>query len=484
MVNTLSPKEIYERMKELRNLRKLHTGARERVALLEKLVKEQAEQIILLGKQNHVQEHLIETLTLRVEELERMLFGRRKKKEREEEKESDAKPSDRKPRSPHSYHRPVPLDSEVTGAQEYPIQQCPDCGSPLHKKRTKVFYVEDIILATAEKPLKEVIRHIVEQGYCSSCKKWRSAVPLPTARVILGPRVRLYLTTLAILIRCSFEQIRTLLNIQYGYSISDGEIAYILRNEALLLRPEYEALKERIRGQIGNHYDETSWPVQDAGETRFAWVMTGTETPEAVFLVGRSRGKGNALELKGDSTAVGISDDYGGYRTLFDVRQLCWAHPKRKFRDLAQSQTLSEEKRQSCISVSERFSTLYRNLRTILGTPFDQSGRQEAVTLFKRQLTKLAIPHGADPQKLLTLKESLNKNIPSYLTCLTVPGIPPDNNKAERALRHLVLKRKISFGSRTERGAETTGILASVLLSLWWKQPRNFFADYGALRGV
>ena len=60
-------------------------------------------------------------------------------------------------------------------------------------------------------------------------------------------------------------------------------------------------------------------------------------------------------------------------------------------------------------------------------------------------------------------------------------GIPIDNNKAERALRHLVIKRKISFGSKTQRGAETTSILASVILSLKWNNPENWFKTYLAL---
>ena len=40
-------------------------------------------------------------------------------------------------------------------------------------------------------------------------------------------------------------------------SISDGEIAYILRQEARKLRPEYEAMKERLRNLAVVHFDET-----------------------------------------------------------------------------------------------------------------------------------------------------------------------------------------------------------------------------------
>jgi hypothetical protein len=64
---------------------------------------------------------------------------------------------------------------------------------------------------------------------------------------------------------------------------------------------------------------------------------------------------------------------------------------------------------------------------------------------------------------------------------MEIEGIPMDNNKAERGLRPLVIKRKISFGSKTGKGAENLGILFSVLMSLWWKQPPNFFSAYADL---
>lgn len=53
-----------------------------------------------------------------------------------------------------------------------------------------------------------------------------------------------------------------------------------------------------------------------------------------------------------------------------------------------------------------------------------------------------------------------------------------DNNKAERGLRHIVLKRKASCGSKTQKGADTMSILCSTLLSCWWSKPENFFTAY------
>jgi hypothetical protein len=59
------------------------------------------------------------------------------------------------------------------------------------------------------------------------------------------------------------------------------------------------------------------------------------------------------------------------------------------------------------------------------------------------------------------------------------PEIDSTNNRAERGLRHAVVIRKISNGSRSKDGAETTANLLSVLQTakLQSNNPINFMAD-------
>jgi hypothetical protein len=48
-------------------------------------------------------------------------------------------------------------------------------------------------------------------------------------------------------------------------------------------------------------------------------------------------------------------------------------------------------------------------------------------------------------------------------TFLRHPGVPPTNNHAEQSLRHLVIFRKICFGTRSESGLKTHSILPSLV---------------------
>ena len=486
MALNLTEEEINKRLVRLRNLEYLHAAQLKRN---EKLLKENRnlrERVSALEARDREKDSIISELKLQIEELRRMVFGRKHKKQQpDEDGDTPAKPQPKTSRTSDSYHRPVPKEEEVTGTERHGIDACTDCNTPLEKLGTHTFYEEDIVLPdTATNPLKTSIKHEVERGWCRTCRGWRSAIKLPPATVVLGKNVKLYICYLSILIRLSFEQIRHLLETTYHFSVSNGEIAYILAKEAQALKPEYEALKERIRVQRGVHYDETGHPVQREEQGAYAWVMAGTETDEVVFDCGRSRGKGVAEELKGDADHVGITDDYGAYRTLFTEHQLCFAHPHRKLRDLVDTDTLTEAEQLHCRAVFEVWSALYADLRSVLATPFDKDTWATHRSVLMERFDSVASVHPADPAKLARIKAALRRGREAYFTCLLHEGIPADNNKAERALRHLVLKRRISFGSRTQKGAETFSILASVLLSLWRTRRTNFFQELLVLRGL
>jgi hypothetical protein len=294
---------------------------------------------------------------------------------------------------------------------------------------------------------------------------------------VLGDNIKKYVCILSIASRLSHSQIQEHLKDVFDLSVSIGEIGNILREEADNLRPEYEYLKHSVTSGIATHYDETGWKVQKEEDGKYGWVATSTENFDTIFLLGKNRGKGNIEDL--GVAHIGITDDYGAYKNAFEEHQLCWAHPQRKLRDLVESDEIEEEKKESCKQTYEQFSNLYYKIRKRIGSdisPYLQ-------TKFQNLFTQISESHSLDPTPLERIKTSLRKNTKHYFTFLKHRNIPIDNNKAERALRHLVIKRKISFGSKTQRGAETTSILASVILSLKWNNPGNWFKTYHGLHG-
>lgn len=464
MGTPLSKEEIVKRLSDLRNITRLHAEARERVEKLEHENKKLKEKVKALEEENNVLKSRIESLSFQFEQIKNKLFGKKSKVNLMIQKK------EKKSRDIFSYQRPIP--TTVTEIKPHPVHTCIHCHRTLQKKWVKVFFEEDLPLPVQ----KIVIKHEVEVGYCASCKRQSSEMPIPSKKTILGKNVNKYVCVLSIAHRLSHTQIQGHLKDVFNLRVSIGEIGNILQTEADNLRPEYQALKESVINQTGTHYDETGWKVHKEEQGKYAWVATGTENNDTVFSLGRSRGKGNITDI--GTGKVGISDDYGAYRNAFADHQLCWAHPQRKLRDLAESGEIKEERKENCKNTYFRFSKLYKNVGQSLGNESPPYFKKKFQALFER----ITESHSLDPTPLSKIKESLRKNKEKYFTFLKYPNIPLDNNKAERALRHLVIKRKISFGSKTQRGAETTGILASVIMSLKWNNPDSWFKQYLSLK--
>lgn len=459
----LPQEEVKKRLIRLHNLEYLHKQQRFKIWHLRDENRELKKEVATLKLMASEQQKTINDLKLQVEELQVMVFGRKKKKDINDD--DIIPPKEKTPRTSDSYKRPEPADAEVTEIKPHPLHQC-RCGTVMTKKHTVIFYEEDIPI-----PATKIVRkHVVEKAYCETCRNWQTAIPLPNHKVVIGRNAQKYICYLNVMCRLSFSQTQNILKDTYHLNISQGEIAKILEREGNHLRPFYEQLKANIRGEPGVHLDETGWKLLMGGDTSYSWVMSGTESKESVFLVGESRGKGNADNLLGDDfRGFVVSDDYGAYRKLKN-HQLCWAHLIRKFRDLATSGELEENQRKRC---KEQYATL-----CLIYDDLKENRVQERYSKFAERLASLSTITLHDPRKLIRIKTTLKRNIPNYLTCLSDPRIPLTNNQAERSLRHLVLKRKISFGSLTKGTAENLAVLLSVLLSLKQRYQSNFFGEY------
>lgn len=473
MKQRLSQEEIRQRLIRLRNLEYLHEKQRFKIWNLRDENRELKKEIKLLKETVATQQKTINDLKMQMEELRNIVF-RKRKKPRDKDNNNKGEDSgenpfqeDKIPRTPDSYKRKVPAENQITEIKRHLFDTCP-CGTKTTLKQILTFYEEDIPIPSE----KIVIKHIVELSYCPDCKKWHKAIDLPKSKVILGKNIQKYVCYLSVMCRLSFSQIQNVLFDTWQIKLSQGEISKFLDREATHLKPSYEQLKKSIQQELSAHLDETGWRLQEEKENSFSWIMTGGESKESVFLIGESRGKGNIEKLIGkDYNGIVVTDDYGAYKK-FENHQLCWAHLIRKFRDLANSQELSEVQITHCKNEYHKLCLIYsavKNNRTI-----------EKYFEFEKQLNDFSKIKRKDKEilKTIRLKTTLRKNVPKYLTCLKNPNIAMTNNQAERSLRHLVLKRKISFGSFAKRTANNLAVLLSIMASFKQRYQSNFFTEY------
>lgn len=469
----LSPEEVNRRMIQWRNDRLLEPRRKRRMEELE-------QRCARLERENAAKDVIIEKLLLRVEQLETIVFGRAKQPDDHEDgppAPSGSGTPEKQPRSAASFRRATPKPEEITDHAHHPLNACPDCGHALHRRETVTRFIEDIPL-----PKKIVTEQTIERGFCPRCKKIQSAIPIPPQHCALGPNVRLYVLFAVTVLGQTFEKIKAHLHGLHRLMLSDGELAAIIQEGHRRLLPAKKKIEAKIREAPAAHYDETVYPVQNGEQGDYAWAKTSSEGPETVFLLGRTRGKGNAKELRGPpSDQAGVTDDYAGYDGLFKNHGLCWAHPLRKFRDLARSSALTQKHHARCLSFYGRFHALERAVALTLAAPLSPEERTIAARKFGKRIDALMAPDPLDLPTLATLKNTFRGNREKYLLCIRMPGVPMTNNKAERSVRHLVIKRLLSFGSRSQKGAQAMETILSVCLTLWWSKPEDYFGELRSL---
>lgn len=496
MAKALTADEINHRLTRLRNFENnLYPAARARIDKLETRVKIlEAEKAKWLEEKVEMQA-LIQKLLLQVEALNTKVFGKKRSKGGSSDDSNTTSSPDephapKQSRSASSYRRTVPSDDEVTSTMQHPLDiadSSPHAGHILSKQKTINYFEEDVILPS-EISLKTVVKHQVAAAYCEDCGTWLYGADIPKQQVVLGESLPKLVSFLSVVARFSYQQITEHVNLFYHIKLSDGLIGDMLESQAVKLRPAYEGLIESILKQSGVHFDESTWKILIEKVGNYVWVMTGTDNRDAAFFFGQSRGKGVLDKMLAPLKAsgrkiIGISDDYRVYRVVeqFLAHALCWAHPNRKLRDLSESKTLPSLTKSHCVKVYKQFNILYRQVNELWVADVSDEQRNKRRKVLEARFTTIAKPHSKDPPELATYKDSLRTNKAAYFVCLQYPNIPPDNNKAERSLRHLVIKRKACFGSKTQKGADVLSVLYSVLLSLHWRNPSDYFSEYDKL---
>ena len=93
--------------------------------------------------------------------------------------------------------------------------------------------------------------------------------------------------------------------------------------------------------------------------------------------------------------------------------------------------------------------------------------RQRVQQQLERKLLAQCRLYAQDPAAAQgNLCRRIERHIKELFVFVAASGVPSDNNAAERSLRPLVVSRKISGGTRSDRGTDTKMTLAS-LFGTW-----------------
>ncbi|MBV9940601.1 MAG: IS66 family transposase [Solirubrobacterales bacterium] len=305
----------------------------------------------------------------------------------------------------------------------------------------------------AELPPISVIwtEHRTHQLRCRQCRARTSAqLPPQIGASAFGPRLQAAVVTLTAGYRISRRGISELVRDLFGARLSTGASDAICQRASDALAGPHLHLQDWVLDQAAVHVDETGWRTR--GEGRALWTAA---TPGGVFLQIAehcSREQFNAL-IGTSYPGIVISDRWNGYSHLDPHRrQACWSHIKRDFRRHADG--LGEQKIFGEAG-SELTRWVFAAWRAYQHEHHDRERLKADVAPIQTELR--ALLEEASPKNRRTrwhrqFANNLLKIWPALWTFVTVDGIEPTNNPAERALRTPVIHRKLSLGSQSHNG--------------------------------
>jgi transposase len=403
--------------------------------------------------------------------------------QRKPEPPSFVKPSRPQPTEPKgprkkraAEHNTSRKRSQPTRTERHALEHCPDCSYRLSGE--SIDYTREVIELPPPQPV-EVIEHQVIKRWCPHCETWHSPKLDLRGQVLgqgrIGVRVASLVSYLRTMLRLPFRMIQSHLATLHNLQLSVGELVELTHDVRQQLQPQADQLKAAVQRSTVTHGDETSW--RENGQNGYAWAFV-TAGPAAVryFEYDRRRSHLVAQRILGaDFRGWLVTDFYAAYNLIPGPHQRCWVHLLRDLHDLKQEQTANPQVVQWVTDVRK----LYDDAHTWLvahPAPTLAERRTEYADLFTRacrlgEQYALTYDHPC-----CTLAKRLLRHQDELFQFVLVPGLPADNNLAERSIRPLVIMRKISGGSRSGKGTKTRLTLAS-LLHTWAARNLNPFIE-------
>jgi transposase len=463
------------------------------VTELKALLRDQHAELLFKDEELRSFKTEIQTLKLQILKLRRMQFGQKSEKRArqieqlellvEELEETDAQTAyaaidEQKPARSAAVKKPrrvfpenLPRETRTISPRE---QECPGCGGALK------FLGEDVCETLELEPIRfKVIRTVRPKMACACCDTivQARAQSRPIERGLAGPAL------LARVLVGKYADHQPLYRqaeafAREGVDLDRSLLADWVGSASALLAPLTEALRAHVFAAEVVHGDDTPIPVLAPGrgktKTGRFWTYVRDERPAAgeaapaVWFAYTPDRQGMHPQRHLDGFAgVLQADGYAGFSKIYakgEVKEAsCWAHARRNFFDLYESQ-------QSPIAAEalERIGALYAVESDIRRRPADQrravrcERSRPLLDAMKNWFTRTLerISQKSETAKAiryaLTRWEALNRYCDDG-------RIEIDNNAAERALRCVALGRKNYLFAGSDAGGERAAEIYSLI---------------------
>lgn len=428
------------------------------IAILEDEAKKYKQEIASLQKQN-------DELNAQLKVLHGRQF-KKKKKDKEEDKKETVKPVKKRgaPVGHPGWFRKIPEIIDETIDVDMP-EICPYCKSDriMPIDETVDHIQEDILLI----PKTVVTRYVHKQGICEKCKKKivkRGENELINSHI--GPIAKTMAVFLRYRLGLPYRKIQLLFKEMFNLDFVPASALGFDKRAASKGKSIYEDLKAKIKMSDCIHADETFW--REDGKNAYVWFAGNEDL--SLFHIDPSRSGQVARDIIGETFGGKlITDAYAAYDTIkCYARQTCLAHIIRTAKDVlvelkllkGDSRNLKAEK--FCEKIIPFFSEACKEQHNFDRNKSQRSQVKDNLVKKLNSICRTKTEYRKSENLRLRL---IGKGKDQLFTFITHPDTPPTNNHAEQCLRHIVILRKICFGTRSAMGSLTHSILSSLIFT-------------------
>ena len=246
-----------------------------------------------------------------------------------------------------------------------------------------------------------------------------------------------------------------------GIPISQGSLAKMQRYFPESLQPIYQQWLSYVQQPGVRCVDETTYCIE--GIKYWLWVATSDQV--CVLLLAPTRSSAELKQLLGeDFEGILSSDCFSAYNPQSAAaKQKCLTHLERDLEALKLSRF--DGNRLLAGAVGEILATARTRYREYHAGQLSREAMAAERLVLEARLQDVLTnaPVKGWPADAQRLANRIQRHWTEWLTFLDYPEVKPDNNDAERALRPVVVHRKVTGGARSDWGAQLVAQMFSFL---------------------
>lgn len=336
------------------------------------------------------------------------------------------------------------------------LESCPHCGSKDISNNEKPMSLQQVELPE----VKSIVTQFDCNKYtCRSCGEHSIAeLPVGVPNSAFGPRLMALIASLTGIFHLSKREAMRLVKDLYDIDICEGSIINIEERVGLSLKEVHERIHHVVtKSVLCKHFDETSW--RNSGKSQYIWVASNSQA--VCFKIDQSRSRDAFHRVFGViSKGPKVTDRYPVYDEFEKDHQYCLSHLIRDFRKYAEREGLDGEIGEAIVKRLSQACKIQSELRREI---ISIKCRNQKLS-YCRKRVELDLIDGlaSGSNELARFCENVLNDFDKLWTFTKFHDVDPTNNLAERDLRKLVLWRKKSYGTRSERGQKFVERISSV----------------------